>query len=276
MDYNAKIRREKIRTALEIAILIAAATVVFALVLFGLYKINMIRLPEALEKLLGTAETQPPDNTGGQSEQRIYAALSGTPTASDDYVLEYDVDTGSLLDLLRTAAPETAYYMEAKITQSYGDKTLTRQMKLSRDGEKYNAQIYEGSSSEPTSIVCDGERIRYTDHAAGGKLRSRFYPAGGDFTLEYQLGLPSLEYMLQNGGENLKVTLLRTESENLYCLECEYPDINQREIVYVSVKYNCIVSAEAYYGDEIVYSFVTTKFDAGAAFADSVFITGNN
>ncbi len=275
MDYNVKIRREKIRTALETAILIVAAAVVFALVLFGLYKINMIRLPEALEKLLGAPETQPPDNSGGQIEQRIYASLSGTPTASDDYVLEYDVDTAGLLDLLRTAVPETAYYMESKITQSYGGKTLSRMLRLSRDGEKYHALIYEGASSEPTSIVCDGERIRYTDHAAGGKQRSRFYPAGGDFSLEYQLGLPSLEDMLENGGENLKVTLLRTESENLYCVEFEHPGFDQREIVYVSVKYNCIVSAETYYGDELVYSLSTTKFNAEVKFDNSLFIVEN-
>jgi hypothetical protein len=272
MNYDVKIRREKIRTALATAIMFAAAAAVFVLVLYGLYKIHMIKLPEPLERLLGEDETHPPEIQIGGDEQRIYASLSGAPALSDDYVLEYDIDPAVLLEILQDSKPTEAFYMEAKITYGDGQRTLSRELKLKRDGEKYRAQLYEEAAPKPTLIVCDGKNIEYTDYAAGGSEQKRIYPAGGDFSLEYQLGLPSIEIMLETGGEGLKISHQRTESDNLYFVECEYPEQNMRKVVYISVKYNCIFSAEIYRGETLVYRLATTRFEANPAIGNSDFV----
>lgn len=267
-----KIRREKFRTALATAIMIAAAAAVFVFVLYGLYKINMIRLPEAIERLIGSSETQPPDIDFGGDEQRIYASLSGAPAPSDEYVLEYNVDPAVLLEILRDTRPAEAFYMQAKITYTDGQSELTRELTLKRDGEKYRAQIYgDPASGKPTLIVCDGNNLLYTDYSAGGREQSRIYPAGGDFSLEYQLGLPSVQKMLESGEDNLSITLMRTESDNLYYVECDYPELGMRETVNISVKYGCILHAEIYRGDVIVYRMDTTRFEANPAADDSDF-----
>lgn len=271
MDYNVKVKREKIRTALATVLMIAAAAAVFVLLLYGLYKINMIKLPEPLERLLGKTETPPTDPGIGGNEQRIYAALSSGSEQPEDYLLEYDIDPAVLLEVLRNAEPAEAFYMEAKITYSDGQRANSRELRLLREGEKYRAQIFEDSSPKPTLITCDGVNIEFTDYAAGGREQKRIYPAGGDFSLEYQLGLPSVENMLKNGGEGLKISLLRTESDNLYFIECDYPARNMREVAYISVKYGCIFSADIYRGDVPVYSMKTNKFEANPSASDSNF-----
>jgi len=272
MDQNAKIKREKIRTALATAIMIAAAVAVFVLLLYGLYKINMIKLPEPIEKLLGKAETEPPAIDFGGDEQRIYSALSAGDAQLEDYAVEYDVDHQVLLEALRDMDDAETFYLEAKLTYGDGQRALVRELKLLRDGEKYRAQIFDDSLPKPSLIVCDGEQIEFVDYAAGGREQRRLYPAGGDFSLEYQLGLPKLEEMLKEGGDRLKVSLLRTESDNLYFIECDYPDRDMREVVYVSMRYGCIFSAEIYRGDALVYSLSTIRFEANPAKKESDFI----
>jgi hypothetical protein len=202
---------------------------------------------------------------------RIYASLSGTPAASDDYALEYDIDPASLLAMLRSASQDKTFYAESLLTRSDGNKTQTETIKLSRSGDKYRAEIYDGSTLA-VSIICDGVTVRYTDYTSYGKKLSRDYPVSGDFSLEEQLGLPSLDKILGDDGiSDLHVTLLRTEDENLYCVQYTYPNLSQQETVYVSLKYGYVVSAETYLANTIVYNLKTTKFDTDTTFGNDIF-----
>ncbi len=271
MNNSDHIKREKLRTALATAILIVAAAAVFALVLFGLYKINMIRLPDALERLLGKPETEAPGGAVGADDVRIYSALSGEPKPSSLYALEYGVEPDALLAMLKEALPETAYKTEANVTLTDGIKSRVRMLKLSRDGAKYRAEIYE-NGSRTTLIVCDGTTLRHTDYSAGGKTSSRYYLTADDFSLEFLLGLPSLTDILGSGDyTDLRVTLLRAENENLYCVEYTLPDLPQKETVYVSLKNGLVVSAETYYADELVYKLSTTSFTTDVNFGAETF-----
>ena len=271
MNHTDKIKREKFRAMLATGILVAAAAVIFVLVIIGLNRIDMIRLPATIEKLLGKAETEAPAVDAGSDEQRIYASLSGYPTESEDYALQYDVDPDELLGLLGTTVPQSAYYTEEQITLTDGDKSLVRTVKLSRDGGRYRAEIYEGGAVV-VRIVCDGEKIRYTDYVTYSGAVSKDYLVSDDFSLEAQLGLPSLDDILSDKNTaDMKVTLLRTKDENLYCVEYSYSDLPQREIIYVSLKYGLIVSSETYYGDISVYRLTTSFFKTETVFGEDVF-----
>ena len=271
MNHTDKIKREKFRAMLATGILVAAAAVIFVLVIIGLNRIDMIRLPATIEKLLGRQKQR--------LRRWMQAATSSASTPLFPAIRRSRRITRCNTMSIRTSCSgcwgrpcrSQLIIPQEQITLTDGDKSLVRTVKLSRDGGRYRAEIYEGGAVV-VRIVCDGEKIRYTDYVTYSGAVSKDYLVSDDFSLEAQLGLPSLDDILSDKNTaDMKVTLLRTKDENLYCVEYSYSDLPQREIIYVSLKYGLIVSSETYYGDISVYRLTTSFFKTETVFGEDVF-----
>lgn len=273
MKENELIRRERMKNIAGTVILVIAAAIVFALIFFGLYKIKLIKLPDSLDRLLGGEQTEAPVVPDGSDAEgnRIFASLTGEPTPSGDYVIDYEVTADGLLEILDGLTPVPAYYAEQEIELTGGVSTLTRSLKLKRDGDKYTADIRENGQLTET-MICDGENILCTDYSASAVSGTRKYGVSDDFSLESLLGLPLLrEALTADNVTELEVALLRADSDNYYYVTYTYSDVPQREVIYVSVKYGLIVTAETYYNDVIVYRLTTSLLSDSVSFGKTTF-----
>jgi len=241
-----KLRKEKLLTALSVISLILAVLIALTASFFGLRKIGILSLPAPIEKLLGVSddvkETEIPDDSA------LIGLITDEMRSEFDGAAALELSEDEYLSLLESTPETTEYSAMMLVTSISGDSRLTKRHHIVKSGDRYRVETYENSTGLlETLTICDGSKVKVTDYENYGDPISNIFPAGVGFTLENQVGIPSVtDFLGRDDIENLTIRMIRTSSENLYSVSYNYIGFSQVEQLYISLDKRLILMAESY------------------------------
>lgn len=259
-DVSAMSRRAVFGSVLFAALLLGG-------LLFGMYRLGVfdLRTAAASEETAAADELYDSLRAGDYpadaaltcdvAAQDYFASLSAAPYY-DEYTAAVNVTLISRADKPDPVAAVTRVSTLAKIWYSRG---------------RYRVELYSGSDYTTLDrvIVCDGEKVSYTDRTTYRLAVTRVYPVSAEFSLAAQAGLPELDQFLSGGAaapgvEDLDITLVRTQSQNVYRVTYTTENPKQKETLLVSLEYGLIVSAQTEDASgDLVYSASASYLSRG-------------
>lgn len=280
-DNHTDIKREKRNFRTATVLLIVIAVLFFAVLVFVLYKVNVLELPDFIEELISTQTPEQPF-VAQIDEERVFDALIDIGSDNYDAGMEYDTiltygidsfDDEQFTELISQSPYYEEYSLVLKVTV-YGEMQQTTNTNyIWRSGEKYRIDTYRGGK-HIRSVVCDGEKVAITDYvtysdtpytdAYGNSDVTRIYPISDIFTLETQAGIPSpKDFISDSNIENLSVSLVRQANNNLICVSYDRTDMPQKETLYISPEYGLIVNAESRFNGILTYYVSCSSMQEG-------------
>ncbi|MBQ4574314.1 MAG: hypothetical protein IJA85_03875 [Clostridia bacterium] len=264
-------RREKLLWRLSVLSLVVIVAAVLGLFVWGLYSIDVLVLPSFISDLFPKGEDAEDEVIPGD-EGAIMQAVKDHAEGVEVTVIP-DPDTLDLASLLFDLPEHPTYTLVNYTILKSDDSFMMRMNKVWRDGEKYRVETYSADGAQRlVTAICDGETVSITDHLYDTTAR---YPAGGEFTLSSQAGMPDIELTRGEGAPELEVSLVRSANDNLYYCVFDYEQPEQREELYISIEYGIVVRAETYVGENVVYTLETESLDVVSAIPASRFIVKN-
>jgi len=283
-ELNKKLRRNRIKNRLSIAFTITAVVVITVLFYFWMYKYGLFVPPRFITDLIekSSDETEVPTNI---DEERYYSALESSLPEKD--IVELKLSEQDIFNLLSETEPIDKYIYYAVI--SYYDSReniVSFSCQVIRYGEKYRADIYSADGVLKKQIICDGEKVSVTEFV-GTERYTESYTASDGFDMEHQVSIISV-YDLREvlfgdnslNAENIKVYLLRSQSETMYKIEYDYPHVGQHESANISLLEGMITSYESrdIESGRLLYSFDISSltYDISADYAEQLFMPESN
>ena len=158
-----------------------------AALFFGLYKADLLRLPGFLERLLPGENTQ---SNEPEISPAFLSSLSGIPPAPDSSGEKLLSLSGSSLgDLLAAAKKPSSIYQQFSVTWTAGDAYRSQQIYYVSVGSAERADVYE--NGELVKLVISKDGVLYVRDRSGERRYEG--PAADGFTLQSEVGLPSLD-----------------------------------------------------------------------------------
>lgn len=191
--------------------------IIFGGLLFGMYSVRLIVLPESISQLLGLGQAHTDDETSDLVDELDGAVRGQAPNEVVEVVFEVDLET-LLQAFLDEPRPE-GVYIEAEFAyhetnsgilstqspQSQSESEAERQQKETfsaafepvigasarfvRDGNRFRAEIFESGKTK-LLMIGDGTTVFFRDNVTG---ESRSLPQSGDFSPENEIGFPSVD-----------------------------------------------------------------------------------
>ncbi len=261
-------RRERLLWRLSVLSLVVIVAALLGLFVWGLYSIDVLVLPSFITDLFHIGEEENPEVIPGDEGAILQALKDHVPGVEVTVIPDpTSVDLASLLYEM----PEHPRYTLVNYTLlKSGDSSLLCMNRVWRDGEKYRVETYSGDGAQKLiTAICDGEVVSISDHRYNTTAR---YPAGGDFTLSSQAGMPDIEFTRGENAPELEIALIRSAKDNLYRCVFDYEELGQREELYISIEYGIVMRAESYVGEDLVYTLETESLDVVSEIPASRFI----
>ena len=265
---EGKFKRETRMRRISVISLVAAAIVVFVFFAVLMYNNGLLSLPGFITSLLG----KPGDKTVTVlpgDDGAVYDALMHNETAEGVSVYR-DLTDADAAGFFTELQPVDEYSLFNRVTLYEGNKSITYRNKIWRQGPRYRIEVYDEKNNPYKTIICDGVNVYLTLHTDHSDMM-RVFPAGGEFTLEQQAGMPSIEdarAALGDGGgediDNVSVSLVRTPEASVYHVEYDYMRLLLHEQLYISLEYGFIVRAETTEtSGQLTYGLVTDFMQTG-------------
>jgi len=232
-------------TMLSVASLIIAVLAVLIGFALGLRKIGVVSLPGPIENLLGISSAPADDVTVHPDDSPLLSLLEneyestaqGLKVTEDEYLALLD-ETDAL----------TEYSAILNVTVYGEGATSNKRHHIWRMGQSYRAETYDNLTGKLESIlVCDGMKVSFTDMLNPDEPAVRVSTASGGFTLENQIGIPSVtDFLNRDDIENLVIRIIRSSANNLYYVTYNYIGHSQVEELYISLEHRLILRAISY------------------------------
>lgn len=255
---------------LSLVSVIAAAVLVFAFFIVLMARAGLIELPSFLSGFLvqpgeETTEVIPGD------DGKIYEALAERKK-TEGVAVTRDINAADAAVFFSSLQFSDEYSIFNRVTLYADEKSLTVRNKIWRQGALYRIETYDMNDILQKIVLCDGENV-YVTAVSGGEKTKRVFPAGGEFTLEQQAGIPSAEDIraLLTGDaagtadiENISVSLVRTAENSVYHVEYDYISLLLHEQLYISLENGFVVRAETREtSGKLTYSLETDFMHSG-------------
>ena len=237
----------------------------FAFILIGLYGFGLIELPVFVQNLLFGANGGEPE--AEKDDKNIYDYLaqnSGPENYGSEgglgFVVEITIE--NVRDAIANVKlPDNLYLkMEARYYIN-NEISRTEEMTLWKKGEKYKYLLSVDSVLEE-SYINDSKYERIENFATGGGASVRKASA---FSFGDIPHMPDINHYLGllEGGEITSCEIIQNDDSNVVQIEYVLPQINQRELIYVSLDTGVVLEVcSNAYGDnsDKHYQCVTTGF----------------
>ncbi|MCL2773339.1 MAG: hypothetical protein FWD71_08300 [Oscillospiraceae bacterium] len=230
---------------ISIVFLILLVLGLFAFIIYGLYKFNLIEIPAFIENIFhknneNITETKSDD-------ANIYDYLqNNTESGSDSsggYVLNISLE--NIKDIIsKIILPDNIYLeMTAKY---YTDGKASKQVEMSlwKKNGKYKYTLTVNSKLEEVYIN-DTKREYIENDITGNKTIKN---ADALFNFDNIPNIPNINYYLNllDGSQITDYKIERASGENIADIEYEIPVLNQRETIYFSLDTGIVSSVKSY------------------------------
>ncbi|MCI8388297.1 MAG: hypothetical protein HFE63_07540 [Clostridiales bacterium] len=260
-------------TVIGTAIIIVAAIAIFGFILYWMYSVKLLIIPDSVMKLFGIRDPSM-DSSSLWDDDELLSAVK-TKQSTDNIELVFDVNYENLRAALLGEPEPEGISQTVQITYYSGNNSYSRRVQFTRYGENFRIERYYGKRE--LLIIGSSTTMYYLDNTTG---ISRSLPRADDISPENEVGLPSINDLLAIVGEfpdseaqvgdettapryvDCELTLLRTADGNVYYVEFTDTLFGVREEYFVSLEYGIIIQHNTYSGDKLVYSCETLSFSA--------------
>lgn len=269
-----KKRDETQNSALGTAIIVAVLVVVFGVMLFWMYSVKLLILPDSVAELFGIAKGEEQDITPWDTDELAGAVRSGKSTEKIELTFEINYENLRAA-LLSESEPEG---IKQQFLISYYENGAAKSSKtvVYRFGERFRIEKYDyGSNSLPKMLIIADENTLFYRESGANAARSISRASG--ISLENEAGIPSFDELLKviegfTAAEmddtavkvytDCRLAMLAAENGNVYYVTFTDSALGLREEYYISLEYRVIITHRTYSGDELIYSCETENFSA--------------
>lgn len=238
-------------------ILIVVAILIF--IVLGLNKIGVYDLPDAIEKLIGTYnENSDKPYKNYQSEHGLGVSFDGKKSVSDVYELNYL----NAVRLLENISPVENYNHKIEFKSFYEEKSLVKNVSLSRKNGLYSAYIIENDNRIVKEISESASTVTITSYMNSDPYEAVFERA--NFNISDECGfIINVDAFLDSGFELDSATFTQLENEYGTAVKITFADSlgahSCTESYIISMDYGVVLSAECHEDGLLVYSMSTKE-----------------
>lgn len=260
-------------------ILAAAVIVLFSAVIIGLYKIDMISLPDYLSGLL-SGGTQ----SAGLPDAKTEAAADALKSDEADTEIVRLDDTSLVKSMIATNMP-TDFSEEHKVVVYSEGAETTRLYRAVKYKDKYRVDIYSEDCLLET-VICSGTLVTVTDAATNKKETFPYNSSFDFFTVADRVSVIDIINTVSNirsgtvyesvfgSIRSYSISINKSLSSNIAKITFTYTDTpERRDEFFLNIDSGILVSAETYIGGQLRYSLTGGYFstDMSKLDTDSVF-----
>ena len=273
----------KITKAISIALLVLIMFGLFAFILTGLYRFELIEFPEFIRNLF--FKTDGGDSEMGKDDKNIYDFLRTNPAESgggenSGYVLE--ITKENIKDIIsKTKLPDNIY-LETEAHYYTGDIiSVTEKMSLWKKGAKYKYILTVNSQLEE-SYINDSKNELIENFRTDSKSIKAASPA---FSFDNIPHITNINYYLNllENGEIENCSVYQNSDSNIAHIKYSVPELNQWELIDVSLDTGIVLWVRCYTGEhnDLYYECAATvkedyfdgdaQAEAATAISDEIF-----
>ncbi len=273
-----QLENESRSTVIGTAIIVMVMVIVFGAVFAWMYSVDLLFLPDFIKDIFGLSgdDAETPWDLGALTE----IVKSGKNEYGE--VVTFDVTYENLLAAFNEEPIPEGLYLSADISHYDNGKPSTRRIRYYRDGDRFRAEAYEKGKFNvlETLKIGDAEQVFIVENLTGV---SRKVPRAADITPENEIGIPSVNTLLEAIAEfpktsfaepsdeadyipsedssvtDCEIKMVSTEDGNVYYIAYTYSDLGLREEYYVSLNHHIIISASTTLDGAPVYSYETVR-----------------
>ena len=254
----------KITKAISILFLGLIMFGLFAFIIIGLYSFDLIEIPRFIQNIFFKT-----DNDGTESEKddrNIYEFIRDNAKAGID-----DINKGFTLEITRnnikdiianTRLPDNLYLETEVYYYTDGKISRTEEMSLWKKGDKYKYDLSVNSVKEE-SYINDTKNELIENFITGSKSKKAAVTA---FSFDNIPHIQNINYYLNllENREIISGAPKQNSDSNIARVRYYIPQLNQREIIEVSLDTGIVLYVECTVGDgnDLFYKLVTTVKEA--------------
>lgn len=251
----------KLTKAISVMSLFVIMFGLFAFIIVGLYRFDLIDFPEFIQNLFFKTDSDEFENE--KDDSNIYKFLHDNDEKDDDdfnggYTLEITKDI-----IANTNLPDNLYIeTEANYYDINGNITRTEEMSLWKKGGKYKYILTVNSRPEE-SYINDTKNELIENFVTGSRLTR---PAVGEFSFDNIPHIQNINYYLNllESGEITSYSLRQNSNSNIIRIKYSVPELDQRELIDISLDTGIVLYVECTAGknNDWFYKCVTTVNEA--------------
>ncbi|MBE6613430.1 MAG: hypothetical protein E7632_13175 [Ruminococcaceae bacterium] len=275
------------KQAIGTAIILLVVFIFTGLVMYWMYTVDLLRVPDWAAKLFGIGGPGAGDLPWDLGELSEIVDNGKSP---DDATLTLDLTYENLVGAFLTEEQAEGIYVNARVSYYDDGEEVPHRVIYRRRGDEFRAEIYETNSTAKldTLKIRSGSSM-YVRDAESGKFRSMpFNPT--EFSPEHEAGIPSVAEILaavenfpmpdvtgavDDSTETIpeapedytdcQLSMITTDEGSVYYVEFTYADLGIREEYYISLDYGIVLSAKTVSRGQPVYAYETLSFSLDAA-----------
>ena len=237
---------------LSVLLAVLAAILILGAFFYGMVRLGVVRLPFSADAETGQA---PPEKT----EDQLFDFLR-VGSWPEDAAVTYDIRPEDYLSMLEEAPYVKEYELTFEVTVSSPLSKSTEEHRVRRTADGFEVDTYrEKRLVRRVKSSADNLSVIEEDHS-GGRVTRRTFTGAEGFTMESEIGIPSLDSFI--GADDiydLEITLVRTQSLNAFHVTYKTVSPRMTETMLVSLDHGLILMAQtAAENGEIIYSAVAS------------------
>ena len=255
----------KLTRAISIIFLVFIMFGLFAFILIGLYKIDLINIPQFIQNIFFK-----PDD-GGEEIQRddspVYDFLRDNNKDNaynpdeTGYIPEITLENIKVI-ISKIKLPDNLYLETDANYYTDGKITRTEEMFLWKKGEKYKYELSINSNSEE-SYINDSKNEQTENFSTGNKLKKAVVPI---FSFDNIPHIQNINHYLDllDDGEIIRFYLDRESDSNMVLIRYESVSLDQREEIHISLDTGIVTQVRCWVGEnnDLYYECSTTVIEA--------------
>lgn len=281
--------------AVGTALIVILLLIIFGGMLFWMYSVKLLILPESVSELLGLGDKGNDDSLPWDTGELSGAVKSGK--SGEKVEMTFDITYENLRSALLSEIEPEGFYQQFRVCYYNNGTESPGRVILQRYGEKFRVEKYsrDTSSALEMLIIADETTMFYREGEYG---EERSIPRGDYVTPESEAGLPSVDRLLaiiaeipdplkvmeetETADESISMeesvstmksavlsrysdcvlTMLRTDDGIVYYVSLNDNELGLREEYYISLEYRVIINHRTLSGDKAIYSCETISFSA--------------
>ena len=241
----------------SVIFLILILTGLFAFIILGLRNYGLFKLPDFLERMLFGVSG---DNALIRPEHSdIYNILGSGRAEPRGFILDISLENARGI-ISGTNMPDNLHLETTAVYFINGMPSRTVGMSFWRKGDKHRYII--SSNGVPQEIYINNGVHEYIRNYITGSWTRR--AAGLNFSFNNVPHIKDVNYYLDliESGEITTYKIERGREENTITITYEIAELNQRDIIRVSLDNGIVLAVRSYVGDMLFYESVTSVIEA--------------
>ena len=251
---------------------ILTVIIVFGIITCGLWRINLIRLPSFLDRIIASENEYDEGYTSDGYE--IFKHI-GFISSEVDAEFSYPAITPEKLSvLLDSVEPYDNFYWECTSKLIANNNKRIKKCKLRISGDKYNVEILDENDLTVRKCISDGYSTVIKSSFENGTPKSRIYKHGL-FDYYSDASVISFEYFKNFNftSDGMEIFHIEKDGFNLISINHSYErnGIVVKNNYLVSLDYGVVLFAECFENDELIYSLETKSINSISSLDNELF-----